>query len=78
MLQLNKLDKWHLEAYENSSIYKEKTKRWNEKHFAKKQFKEGESVFLYNSRLNLFPGKLKSRGLGLFNVHKYIFMALLK
>ncbi|KAK8504428.1 hypothetical protein V6N12_030525 [Hibiscus sabdariffa] len=33
-------------------------------------FLEGQQVLLYNSRLKLFPGKLKSRWSGPFIVHK--------
>ncbi|XP_016540678.2 uncharacterized protein LOC107841208 [Capsicum annuum] len=31
LLQLNELDEFRLHAYENSKIYKEKTKRWHDK-----------------------------------------------
>ena len=34
----------------------------------RKEFKVGELVLLYNSRLRLFPRKLKSRWSGLFTV----------
>lgn len=70
MLQLNELDEWRLEAYENSSIYKEKTNMWHDKHLVSRNFKEGDSVLLYNSRLRLFSGMLKSRWLGPFTVRK--------
>ena len=33
-----------------------------------KEFSEGDKVLLYNSRLRLFPGKLKSRWYGPFTV----------
>ena len=36
----------------------------------KKEFHEGSFVLLYNSRLKLFPGKLKSRWSGPFKVVK--------
>lgn len=61
-------------AYENARIYKDRTKRWHDKHINKKEFKIGEKVLLYNSRLKLFPGKLKSRWYGHFTikqVHPY-------
>ncbi|CAM8982865.1 unnamed protein product [Rhodiola kirilowii] len=35
-----------------------------------KEFKEGDHVLLFNSRLKLFPGKLKSRWTGPFVVHR--------
>ncbi|XP_038874929.1 uncharacterized protein LOC120067440 [Benincasa hispida] len=60
-LQLLELDEWRLQAYENSGIYKECTKRWHDKRLCKKNLKTGQRVLLFNSRLRLFPGKLKSR-----------------
>ena len=61
VLQLNELDEFRNEAYENASIYKERTKSWHDKHITKKEFEAGQQVLLFNSRLKLFPGKLKSR-----------------
>ncbi|XP_038885869.1 uncharacterized protein LOC120076172 [Benincasa hispida] len=54
-LQLLELDEWRLQAYENSEIYKERTKRWNDKRLCKKNLKTGQRVLLFNSRLCLFP-----------------------
>ena len=68
MLQLSELDEFHNEAYENARIYKEKTKAWHHKHIIRKEFEEGQRVLLFNSRLKLFPGKLKSRWSGPFTV----------
>ncbi|KAK8708680.1 hypothetical protein V6N13_059718 [Hibiscus sabdariffa] len=42
-------------------LNKEKMKRWHDRHILPQHFAEGEQVLLYNSRLRLFPGKLKSR-----------------
>jgi len=66
LLQLNELDELRLEAYESSRIYKERAKKWHEKNLIKKWFKEADMVLLFNSRLKLFPGKLRSRWLGPF------------
>ena len=60
MLQLSELDEFCTEAYENSRIYKEKTKVWHEKHIMRKEFEAGQRVLLFNSRLKRFPGKLNS------------------
>ena len=49
-------------------IYKEKTKTFRDKNILKREFKEGDQVLLYNSRLKLFPEKLKSRWSGPFKV----------
>ena len=70
LLQLNKLEEFRLNSYENAKIYKERTKRWHDKHIIKKEFKEGDHVLLFNSRLKLFSGKLKSRWSGPFIVKK--------
>ncbi|PIN07717.1 DNA-directed DNA polymerase [Handroanthus impetiginosus] len=61
LLQLNELDEFRLQAYENAKIYKEKTKRWHDKKIVERHFEPGQYVLLFNSRLKLFPGKLKSR-----------------
>ena len=42
MLQLNELDEFRNEAYENARIYKEKTKAWHDKHIARKEFEAGQ------------------------------------
>ena len=70
LLQLSELEEIRLEAYENSRIYKEKTKRWHDRRLAYKELKVGNRVLLFNSRLRLFPGKLKSRWTGPFTVKK--------
>ena len=70
LLQLSELDEFRNEAYENSCIYKEKTKAWHDKHITRKEFTVGQQVLLFNSRLKLFPGKLKSRWSGPFTVTK--------
>ena len=61
MLKLSELDEFHNEAYKNARIYKEKTRAWHDKRIARKEFEAGQRVLLFNSRLKLFPGKLKSR-----------------
>ncbi|GKV13738.1 hypothetical protein SLEP1_g24722 [Rubroshorea leprosula] len=71
-LQLNELEELRLAAYENAKIYKERTKAWHDLHVQKKEFQVGEKVLLFNSRLRLFPGKLKSRWSGPFVVTKVL------
>ncbi|XP_070048961.1 uncharacterized protein [Nicotiana tomentosiformis] len=68
LLQLNELDEFRLHAYENAKLYKEKTKRWHDKHIQHREFEPVQEVLLFNSRLKLFPGKLKSRWAGPFVV----------
>ena len=53
-----------LNAYESSKLYKERTKRYHDKKILHREFRPGQEVLLYNSRLKLFPKKLKSRWSG--------------
>ena len=55
-----------LEAYENSCLNKEKTKAFHDKMLMRKEFSVGQKVLLYNSRIKLMSGKLRSRWLGPF------------
>ncbi|GJS62893.1 hypothetical protein Tco_0677457 [Tanacetum coccineum] len=49
-------------AYENTRIYKERTKIWHDSILCgDKDFKAGDKVLLYNSRLKMYSGKLKSK-----------------
>ena len=61
MLQLNELDEFRLHTFENAKIYKEKVKKCHDRRLLLRTFKVGQRVLLYNSRLKLFPRKLKSR-----------------
>ncbi|GJS58752.1 reverse transcriptase domain-containing protein [Tanacetum coccineum] len=49
------------QAYENSLIYKEKTKKLHNSNIKNQIFNVGDQVLLFNSRLKIFSGKLKSR-----------------
>ena len=70
LMQLNELEEFRNQAYENAKIYKENTKRWHDQKIARREFIEGQKVLLYNSRLKFFPGKLKSRWSGPFTILK--------
>ncbi|XP_062119076.1 uncharacterized protein LOC133832772 [Humulus lupulus] len=70
ILQLNELDEFCSEAYKNAKIYKENTKAWHDKNLVRREFQPRQQVLLFNSRLRLFPGKLKSRWSGHFTVVK--------
>ncbi|XP_062075765.1 uncharacterized protein LOC133779882 [Humulus lupulus] len=77
-LQLNELDEMRLFAYENAKLYKEKTKKWHDSRIKERVFEKNQQVLLFNSRLKLFPGKLKSRWSGPFTVMEvYPFGAVL-
>ena len=41
-------------------------KSWHDKHIVRKEFEPGQQVLLFNSRLKLFLGKLKSKWSGPF------------
>ena len=43
-------------------------KKWHDAKILKREFRVGDWVLLYNSRLRLFPGKLKSKWSGPFKV----------
>ena len=61
LLQLQELQELRHDAYENASIYKEKTKAFHDRHIRRRSFQVNDKVWLYNSRLKLFSGKLRSR-----------------
>ncbi|XP_075486404.1 uncharacterized protein LOC142526014 [Primulina tabacum] len=67
-LQLNEMEEFRNDAYENAKIYKEQTKKCHDKIIVRRELKPGQQVLLFNSRLKLFPGKLKSRWSGQFVV----------
>ena len=69
-LQLSELEELRREAYESSKIYKDKTKAFHDRHIVRKSFQVGQKVWLFNSRLKLFAGKLKSKWMGPFIVTK--------
>nr|GEV73662.1 reverse transcriptase domain-containing protein [Tanacetum cinerariifolium] len=56
------------QAYENSLIYKEKTKRLHDLKIKDRVFNIGDRVLLFNSRLKIFSGKLQSRWSGPFTI----------
>ena len=59
-LQLSELDDIRVEAYESARLYKERAKLFHNQHIFRKEFSPGMKVLMYDSRLNLFPGKLRS------------------
>ncbi|GJW71413.1 reverse transcriptase domain-containing protein [Tanacetum coccineum] len=63
--KLNELAELRDGAYENTRIYKERTKKWHDSRLrGDKDFKVGDKVLLYNSRLKMYPGKLKLKWSG--------------
>ncbi|XP_057724065.1 uncharacterized protein LOC130940028 [Arachis stenosperma] len=69
-LQLVELECLRLESYENSRLYKERMKVVHDKNIRSREFRAGELVLLYNSRLRLMPEKLRSWWEGPYRVEK--------
>nr|GEU90870.1 reverse transcriptase domain-containing protein [Tanacetum cinerariifolium] len=67
-VQLNELNELQDQAYENSLIYKEKTKRIHDSKIKDRIFNVDDRVLLFNSILKIFSGKLKTRWTGPFTV----------
>nr|GFA47200.1 reverse transcriptase domain-containing protein [Tanacetum cinerariifolium] len=55
-LQLNELNELRDQAYENSLIYKERTKKLHDDKIKNRIFNVGDQVLLFNSRLKIFSG----------------------
>nr|GEV59877.1 reverse transcriptase domain-containing protein [Tanacetum cinerariifolium] len=56
------------QAYENSVIYKERTKKLHDSKNKNRIFNVGDQVLLFNSRLKIFSRKLKTRWSGPFTI----------
>nr|GEU46711.1 reverse transcriptase domain-containing protein [Tanacetum cinerariifolium] len=67
-VQINELNELRDQAYENSFIHKEKTKRLHDSKIKNRVFNIDDKVLLFNSRLKIFFGKLKSRWSGPFTI----------
>nr|GFB27570.1 reverse transcriptase domain-containing protein [Tanacetum cinerariifolium] len=67
-LQLNDVNELRDQAYKNSLIYKERTKKLYDYKIKNRIFNVGDQVLLFNSRLKIFSGKLKSRWSGPFTI----------
>ena len=70
LLDINELEEMRNDAYFNSRIEKDKLKKWHDQLIARKNFKQGDQVLLYDSKLHFFPGKLKSRWTGPFAIQE--------
>ncbi|GJU96444.1 hypothetical protein Tco_1321200 [Tanacetum coccineum] len=69
-LQLNELNELRDQAYENSLIYKERTKKLHDSKIKNRIFNVGDRVLLFNSHLKIFLRKLKTRWSGPFTITK--------
>ena len=60
--QIAELEEWWEKAYQSAKLYKERTKRWHDHRIKLKEFKQGDQVLLFNSKVMLFGGgKLRSK-----------------
>nr|GEX29382.1 reverse transcriptase domain-containing protein [Tanacetum cinerariifolium] len=73
-LQLNELNELRDQAYENSLIYKERTKKLHDDKIKNSIFNVGDQVLLFNSRLKIF---LDSSTIMEETHHRWIFRMLL-
>nr|GEU95727.1 reverse transcriptase domain-containing protein [Tanacetum cinerariifolium] len=67
-LQLNEIHELRDQACENSLIYKERAKKLHDSKIKNRIFNVGDQVLLFNSRLKIFFGKLKTRWSGPFTI----------
>ena len=70
LFDINELEELRNHAYLNSKIAEDKLKRWHDQLIARKHFQKQDQVLLYDSKLHLFPGKLKSRWTGPFTIQE--------
>ena len=69
LMRITNLEEWRREAYDNQKLYKERIKRIHDRALAAKEvIKPGDQVMVYNSRLRLIPGKLRTHWEGPFSV----------
>nr|GEX95379.1 hypothetical protein [Tanacetum cinerariifolium] len=71
-LQLNELNELREQAYENSLIYKEKTKKIHDSKIKNRILNIGDRVLLFNYYLKIFTRKLKTRWSGPFTITKVV------
>ncbi|GJR97705.1 reverse transcriptase domain-containing protein [Tanacetum coccineum] len=64
-VQVNEVKELRDQAYENSLIYKEKTKRIHDAKIKNRVFNVGDQALLFNSRLKIFSGNTILEGMSL-------------
>ena len=69
-LDLNETEELRNDAYNNSNITKQRLKRWHDQLVSRKEFQKGQRVLLYDFKLHIFLGKLKSRWIGSFTIQQ--------
>ena len=69
-LDLNEIEELRNDVYINSKVAKQRMKKWHDQLISNKEFQEGQRVLMYDTRLHIFLGKLKSRWIGPFIIHR--------
>ncbi|RVW73083.1 Pol polyprotein [Vitis vinifera] len=69
-LDLNEMEELRNDAYINSKVAKQRMKKWHDQLISNKEFQKGKEFYCYDTRLHIFPGKLKSRWIGPFIIHR--------
>jgi len=67
-LQLSELEEIRVEAYESAGSDKKGAKLFHDRHILRKEFSLRMKVLLYDSKVHLFPRKLRSYWMGSFVV----------
>ena len=70
LLQMNELEELRNEAYDNAKIYKDKRKKWQDQKILRREFKVGELVLLYNSKI-CFQENQSQDGVVQYDSRKY-------
>lgn len=70
---MNALDELRTKSYSNSLIYKDKTNKCHDARLrGNKEFEAGKRVLLFNSRMKLFPERMKTRWYGPYVVKEVL------
>jgi len=67
--QINEFEEIRNKAFENAKVSKLNMKKLHDKHINRKILQIGQRVLLYDSKLHIFLGKLKSRWIRPFKIH---------
>ena len=67
---MNELEEIRNDAYDRAKNYKLKIKEKHDRSILRLEFKPNQKVLIYDSRLHLFSGKLRSKWIGPFVVEK--------
>ncbi|XP_055802732.1 uncharacterized protein LOC129871906 [Solanum dulcamara] len=66
--QINEMDEFRMYASESIALYKERMKLYHDRHIKQRKFSIEDKVLLFNCRLRLFLGKLRSKWSGSFTI----------